>query len=611
MRRAWIVRSAIFLATVAATWAVLSIGSVSELPDLVPGDVAQEDYFADKFARVVDVDRTEALRQEARDSVPEPLQRDAEVESRVMSNVVAVFDDLTSLVVGERPASEASIPELPEEPEATETTNQAGETSIPPADEPAILTGRLFLDVDGDSLFDPETGDERADIGLEGVTIDLETYDGTDSVVTDSEGSWSYEYAGGPVVVSVAAGDSDIPSGYLVGTDNTGQLVECEAGETCETEDVGFQVNLRDVSEVVGRVTNDHVILEDTIMYLATVAGDDVVRAALGEPLHLPRIQSVARTDATLALSAGIQVDGVEEAQVSVKSNPQLVYQDDTGLDAEGSAAAAEVVASKLEANLLVNEALWVQQQSEEAAQVTPVEVDYQEGEVIARDGDSLTQLDIDAIQATTIPTIDEQPSVGLAALVVVLIALVGLYLARFRPEFWARPRMIALLGIMIVLAAAAVRGTVALHDSFGWYVMPAVAFGFMTAVLFDQRIAILIALSVGVLTAAGTLDVGVTVYASLAALAPIPFVSSLSSRGAFRSAVVYSSLTAAAIAAATSWFFHVGSDQTIMEVVSVSVAWAFGVSALSSLVGLAALQFFESAFDITTTLSLLDLTDR
>jgi hypothetical protein len=40
-------------------------------------------------------------------------------------------------------------------------------------------------------------------------------------------------------------------------------------------------------------------------------------------------------------------------------------------------------------------------------------------------------------------------------------------------------------------------------------------------------------------------------------------------------------------------------------------VVWAFGVSALSSLLGLAALQFFESAFDITTTLRLLDLTDR
>jgi len=54
-----------------------------------------------------------------------------------------------------------------------------------------------------------------------------------------------------------------------------------------------------------------------------------------------------------------------------------------------------------------------------------------------------------------------------------------------------------------------------------------------------------------------------------------------------------------------------VGPNDVLLEVVGTSVAWAFGVSVVASLVGLAALQFFESAFDITTTLSLLDLTDR
>jgi hypothetical protein len=141
--------------------------------------------------------------------------------------------------------------------------------------------------------------------------------------------------------------------------------------------------------------------------------------------------------------------------------------------------------------------------------------------------------------------------------------------------------------------------------------VIPAVAFAFVTAVLFDQRIALLMALAVGVVTAAGTIDLGVSVYALLAAMAPIPFVSSVSTRGAFRNAVVLSSLTAGAIAGATSWFFHAGPNEAVLEVVGLSVAWAFGVSAVASLVGLAALQFFESSFDITTTLSLLDLTDR
>jgi cyclic-di-AMP phosphodiesterase PgpH len=161
------------------------------------------------------------------------------------------------------------------------------------------------------------------------------------------------------------------------------------------------------------------------------------------------------------------------------------------------------------------------------------------------------------------------------------------------------------------VLAAGAVRATVVFQPESSWYVLPAVAFGFMTAVLFDSRIAVLMALAVGVIAAVGTQDTGVAVYATLATLAPIPFVSSVTSRGGFRTAVVFSALTAAVAAGATSSFFHVGPNDVVWEVVGISMAWAFGISAIASLVGLAALQFFESAFDITTSLSLLDLTDR
>jgi putative nucleotidyltransferase with HDIG domain len=170
---------------------------------------------------------------------------------------------------------------------------------------------------------------------------------------------------------------------------------------------------------------------------------------------------------------------------------------------------------------------------------------------------------------------------------------------------------MVALFGILIVLAAGAVRGTVIVQPSTSWYILPAVAFGFVTAVLFDSRIAVLMALSMGVLAAVGTRDIGVSVYAVLATMSPIPFVSSVSSRGSFRSAVVFSSMSASVAAAATSWFFHFGPTDDVLNVVGLSAAWAFGISIVASLVGLAALQFFESAFDITTTLSLLDLTDR
>lgn len=611
MNRATLVRTAIFLATVVAAWAVLSLGSSGETSELEVGSPSPDTFYADVAGTVVDREATEELQEEARDSVPAPREVDTEAENAVIEDIEAVFADLERLAIGAPEASAPTIPELPPEDETTTTTGE-GEEEVPPEQaDPAILTGTVFVDVDGDGVFNPDSGEERADAGIPRVTVEVETHDDTFTVDTNEEGEWALDYAGGPAVVVVDTDDQDIPDGYYVNTDNTGQLVECDPGQTCEVDNVGLGVNLRPITEVVDRVVAEHALPEETVVYLAGVAADDVVRAALGEPLHLPTIRAAAEEGARLAFASRIVPEDLRDAQASVRNNPPFVFHTDTGVDQEGSRAAAEIVASNLQANYRINRELWEEQQEQAANAVDAVEESFEEGELIVSEGVSLTRLHIAAIEATTVTTIVEQPSVGLMAVIVVLVGLLGIYLATFRPEFWARPRMVALFGIIIVLAAGAVRGTLALEPTFGWYVLPAVAFGFVTAVLFDQRMAILMALTVGVLTAVGTLDTGATVYGILAALAPIPFVSAVSTRGAFRNAVILSSVVAATVAAATAWFFHVPPTESAMEVVPIAVAWAFGVSVFSSLLGLAALQFFESAFDITTTLGLLDLTDR
>jgi hypothetical protein len=351
------------------------------------------------------------------------------------------------------------------------------------------------------------------------------------------------------------------------------------------------------------------------VIVLAAAARDDVIRAALGEANHLDQVIRTATLQRVNELF-GLRVTPEDLPDISARhrSNPPFVFYNDAvppAQDTEASDAAGEVVASFLQPNYLIDENQTDLARDAAANKVDDITVFYIADQVIVDEGEQLTQLHIDAIGKTSSGTPAGQDQGGLAAVIAVLIGMLGLYLARFRAEFWSRPRMVALLGILIVLGAGAVRATTFIADHTSWYVLPAVAFGFMTAVLFDARIAVLMALAIGVLTAVGTGDIGITVYAILATLAPIPFVSSVSSRGAFRNAVVFSALTAAVVAAATSWFFHLGPEASPVEVIGLSVAWAFGVSAMASLIGLAGLQFFESAFDITTTLGLLDLTDR
>jgi putative nucleotidyltransferase with HDIG domain len=612
MKRAWVVRGVIFLVSVLATFAVLTLaGGGQDTSEYEVGDLARQDFYAEKAASdIVDSEETTAREEKARAEVNEDDARELqpEIEDAVETQVNAVFDDAASVVLSDgQGVAQSPVPELPEEPTTTTAASDGSASTTP---EPATVTGLVFIDVDGDGAFDPESQDNPGDAGIAGVEVSVESAEGTTTVMTESDGTWSTEIGPGSAVISVSPDDGALPNAFVPGADDLGQLVECGEGATCETEPMGFVASLVPAEEAAATLKAGHPLPDETLAYLVQTASEDVTRLALGRESHLGKVREAALNRLASEWGRRITEDDLQQAKAALRDSPPPVIQEGS-VDVEGGAAAGDILWTYLLPNYVVNQTKLEELRNQAALAVDDVTVDFTKDQRIVSKGETLTALDIAAIKATAAPSIAEEPTYGLLGVIVVLVGLVGLYLAQFRPEFWERPRMIALLGILIVLAAGAVRATVVLSDSFGWYVLPAVAFGLLSSVLFDQRIAILMALTLGVLTAAGSLDTGATVYAMLAALAPIPFVSSVSSRGAFRSAVVYSSIAAAAIAAATSWFFHVGPNDVTVNVVTISVAWAFGVSALSSLLGLAALQFFESAFDITTTLRLLDLTDR
>jgi putative nucleotidyltransferase with HDIG domain len=606
MSRPFMVRAAIFLATVTATWGVLSLGTTLGAEDLRAGEVAPTTFTAQRDAPVEDRLETERLKQAAREAVESVRERVLEVEASVNEAIATVFDTAETLAVAETSTPPEAGPTLPTT--TTEAPPEGTTTSTEPA-QAAVITGRVYLDSDENGAFDPTTGGEHPDRGLTRVPVEVQSYDEPFVVQTGPEGIWSAETTGGAAVITVDASDTAIPRGW-VPAGEASQLVECPPGDECAAADIGFMPNIRPVEEMQEALQQEYPGLPaETIGYLATSAREDIIRSAHGEQSKIGVLRLNALEQSFEENQNLIEPTEVEDVKTRLRTTPQPVfYQDEP--EPQGAQAVGEILANFIAANYLINEAETAQRQEEAASAVEPVKVPYQEGQEIVGESQVMTQLHIDAIIATrSAPT--EQASLGLLSLIAVLVGLLGLYLSRFRPEFWARPRMVALLGILVLLAAAAVRGTQVVQDATTWYVLPAVAFGFMAAILFDQRIAVLMAVALGVITAAGTLDPGVTVYASLAAIAPIPFVSSVSSRGAFRNAVILSSLAAAAVAASTAWFFHALPGDDPGTLVGTSLVWAFGVSVIASLVAIAALQFFETAFDITTTLSLLDLTDR
>jgi putative nucleotidyltransferase with HDIG domain len=620
MNRLNLIRTFIFLATTVGAWGLLSMGGSDSALQLEVGQVATRDYEA-RFSRDVENTlATEELLSQAADAVPDEVRQDPDAEETAFMELNEVIGAVTAGVID----PDALQPELlrPDQvPVTTDTTEVLEETATTEPVELVTLTGRLYLDVDGDGILTENAEGQRSDTGLDSVNVRFYDANGVDLAITETgaDGRWTIQVPAGIASVAIDPTDVDFPQNLTLSTANSLQGVEC-AEATCEVPSVGYRTAVRLLETQVADLQVAYPVLRPaSVQLLAAHATEDVVLTALGERPVLLTIGEAAGLKLTDVFGDQVTVANLNEVRDQVFTQPPIVLIGGTPDDAARDAA-ADLVAMVLLPNYVFDQVATEVARDAAQAEIDPVMVSYQAQQEIVRQGQILEQLDIDAIRQTgALSGAEVGQSGGLMAVLAAMVACLGFYLARFRPEFWTRPRMAALLGLLVVLAAGAVRLTIVIQDGVdhpaAWYVLPGVVFGLMAAVLFDSRVAALMAFVIAVLAATGTRDPGVATYGLLSAMVPVGFVSSLSSRGSYRKAVLFSSVAAAGIAAAVSWFFHTNADPegwfTTALSVGQSAALALGVSLLTALLGLAALQFLESAFDITTSLRLLELTDR
>jgi hypothetical protein len=194
-----------------------------------------------------------------------------------------------------------------------------------------------------------------------------------------------------------------------------------------------------------------------------------------------------------------------------------------------------------------------------------------------------------------------------MALVAALVVALAAAFVARTSADLWRRPKMIGLFGLFLVLAALAARiPEVVTRDRIELgFMIPAALFGYLAASLFDSRVAVLMALPVSAFVALTTGELGLVVFSAAATLTPIPMATSVASRAQLNLAVVSSALLHVPLAGAIAWFFY-GSDAVVL-----SAIWGFVGGIASGVVALGILPVLASLFGITTTQTLLDLTDR
>ncbi len=625
-------KGAILAATVVLTWLGLVVGQRFAAVPVEVGDPAPQTFVADSSFSREDTDQTEIARDEARNSVEPVYRYDSQIDALVVDGIRSFFDlvrmetdnpvvpplDAVTFVCLPQDGSTTSSTVPPvaevipggEVPVEEQGPGQSAPTTTrapsPVVERTAGATGQVYIRTRGDGVFipsDPSLGDIR-----------LLACDSTGERFIDhtlSNGRYSFTgMAEGLVEIQVDT--RSIPLRLTAPANVLSQRLIAFGDRDLVLEPIALEPVIESQDVQVGNLMGlGYSLSRATVSKLVQIATGDVIRGILGEEPWLASLQQgvIRLATATLETDGGILSEDLLDRQREVRTTPFLVAIPDVDPSVweEISPVVTDVAAEFLKANKSVDQVATESERQAAANQVEPVLVTYAAGQAIVAEGEVVTQQVYDALDAGGLLFAPVR-YIQLALVAVIVVGWLGIYVYRFQPSVRRSLRPMALLGLLIALSALAASGAALLADIFNpamGYLVPAAAFGLMTAILFDARTALLMALAVGAMTAIATGDPGYTMFALLSTLLPVPFVSSISARRDLRRAAVYIVLISGVLAFAMVWFFH--ENMSIYQ----AVGFALANGAASWLVGTSLLTVFEIMFDITTSLRLLDLTDR
>lgn len=166
-------------------------------------------------------------------------------------------------------------------------------------------------------------------------------------------------------------------------------------------------------------------------------------------------------------------------------------------------ALAAELIGPLVAPNSSFSAELTRLEREKAAAAVDPVVVDIRQGQTLVRNGEKVTTLDIEELQAFGLD--EAQPDVarlgGWFVLAVLLVALVLAWVWRFRPALWHRNNVLVLIGLTLLFFAFALRLTGG--RSILPYFVPTAAAGMLLAILLDASVAIVVQVAIAILAGA------------------------------------------------------------------------------------------------------------
>ena len=267
----------------------------------------------------------------------------------------------------------------------------------------------------------------------------------------------------------------------------------------------------------------------------------------------------------------------------------------------------AELLRQSLQANLTFDANATAAAQQAARDNVAPVQVQITSGEVVVREGQVVTEQDLEKLRALGLvnPGIDWKSAVGLLSWALIIAGVLALFVERYAPEAWLDDRKLVVVGLSLVVITAAGRALIPGH-TVAVYFVPFAAVAMTLTILVGGRTALATqiagALHVGIMSG----QVELVAYVLVPALLGMAAVRRATTAREFVAAALYVALGDLGV---IGTFLLVGrSADTLGALQLAAAALISGVA--SGVLAFGAIVMLGHLFRITTVFELRELAD-
>ncbi|HPU01543.1 MAG: HDIG domain-containing protein [Firmicutes bacterium] len=328
------------------------------------------------------------------------------------------------------------------------------------------------------------------------------------------------------------------------------------------------------------------------------------VRALLGEKSIIEELESRLISLLKEVFQQGIKVNGVETARRQVNREIALFP-----FSPELKQVAEALARPLLKPNMIANHA--ATERNREAARKAVVPVIIQRNTLIISEGELVTEKHIAQLESLGLlrgKHADYPGMMGLFVLLAIVFVLVSIYLYKYVHNVYTNPKMLLLLGLVAILNLLAI----VLAAYFSGYLIPVAMGVILITVIFGYHLAVLMtlvfALLVGFVTGGELSYVPVALTGGLAA---VYAVSRVNQRGDLAKAGLYvAGANMATILAQFLFWGNFSLESGVIKELGYALAAGGGSGLLSSIIAIGVLPYLESAFGVTTSITLLELSN-